>query len=90
MPDGPGCCATARCWPRSRSPTRHRPVAGLLGRDGIEGALLLRPARSVHTLGMRFAIDVAFCDADRGAHGGRHRVPDATVAIGPSRWGPGR
>src|SRR3954454_11734667 len=35
---------------------------GLLGRDGIEGALLLRPARSVHTVGMRFAIDVAFCD----------------------------
>ncbi len=37
---------------------------GLLGRDGIEGALLLAPARSVHTVGMRFPIDVAFCDAD--------------------------
>jgi uncharacterized membrane protein (UPF0127 family) len=37
---------------------------GLLGRDGIEGALLLRPARSVHTFGMRFAIDVAFLDRD--------------------------
>jgi uncharacterized protein len=37
---------------------------GLLGRDGIEGAILLRPARSVHTMGMRFPIDVAFCDAD--------------------------
>jgi uncharacterized membrane protein (UPF0127 family) len=37
---------------------------GLLGRDGIEGALLLRPARSVHTMGMRFPIDVAFLDAD--------------------------
>ena len=37
---------------------------GLLGRDGIDGALLLRPARSVHTLGMRFAIDVAHLDAD--------------------------
>lgn len=37
---------------------------GLLGRDGIDGALLLRPARSVHTLGMRFAIDVAHCDGD--------------------------
>lgn len=37
---------------------------GLLGRDGIDGALLLRPARSVHTLGMRFAIDVAYCDSD--------------------------
>jgi uncharacterized membrane protein (UPF0127 family) len=37
---------------------------GLLGRDGIDGAILLRPARSVHTFGMRFAIDVAFCDRD--------------------------
>ena len=37
---------------------------GLLGRDGIDGALLLRPAKSVHTLGMRFPIDVAFCDRD--------------------------
>jgi uncharacterized membrane protein (UPF0127 family) len=35
---------------------------GLLGRDGIDGAILLRPARSVHTVGMRFAIDVAFLD----------------------------
>jgi uncharacterized membrane protein (UPF0127 family) len=37
-------------------------VRGLLGRDSFEGAMLLRPARSVHTLGMRFPIDVAFCD----------------------------
>lgn len=37
-------------------------LRGLLGRDGIEGALLLRPARSVHSLGMRFALDVAFLD----------------------------
>jgi uncharacterized membrane protein (UPF0127 family) len=35
---------------------------GLLGRDGVDGALLLDPASSVHTFGMRFAIDVAFCD----------------------------
>ncbi|WP_189147200.1 DUF192 domain-containing protein [Streptomyces lacrimifluminis] len=35
---------------------------GLLGRDGIEGALLLTPASSVHTFGMRFAIDVAYLD----------------------------
>ncbi len=39
-------------------------LRGLLGRDGIEGALLLRPARSVHTFGMRFPIDVAYCDRD--------------------------
>jgi uncharacterized membrane protein (UPF0127 family) len=35
---------------------------GLLGRDGITGAMLLAPCRSVHTIGMRFAIDVAQCD----------------------------
>jgi uncharacterized membrane protein (UPF0127 family) len=39
-------------------------MAGLLGRDGIDGALLIKPARSVHTLGMRFPIDVAFCDRE--------------------------
>lgn len=38
---------------------------GLLGRDGIDGALLLEPATSVHTLGMRFDLDVAFLDRDR-------------------------
>lgn len=37
---------------------------GLLGRDGIDGAILLEPARSVHTIRMRFPIDVAFCDRD--------------------------
>lgn len=37
---------------------------GLLGRDGIEGAMYLAPAKSVHTLGMRFPIDVAFLDKD--------------------------
>ena len=38
---------------------------GLTGRDGIDGALLLKPARSgVHSFRMRFPIDVAFCDRD--------------------------
>lgn len=37
---------------------------GLLGRDGVEGALLLKPARAVHTFGMRFAIDVAYLDRE--------------------------
>lgn len=35
---------------------------GLLGRDGIVGALLLTPATSVHTVRMRFSIDVAHLD----------------------------
>lgn len=40
--------------------TRRR---GLLGRDGIEGAMLLTPCNSVHTIGMRFTLDVAYLDA---------------------------
>src|SRR5215467_5422552 len=36
---------------------------GLLGRDAYEGAFVIRHCRNVHTFGMRFPIDVAFCDA---------------------------
>jgi uncharacterized membrane protein (UPF0127 family) len=35
---------------------------GLLGQSGYEGALVLHHTSSVHSLGMRFAIDVAFLD----------------------------
>ncbi len=52
--------------------------AGLLRRDGIEGAFLLQPCRWVHTIGMRFALDVAYLDADgvvvRMVHMRRHRM----------------
>ncbi|MFJ1600544.1 DUF192 domain-containing protein [Streptomyces sp. NPDC088261] len=37
---------------------------GLLGRDGIDGALLITPCGSVHTFRMRFAIDVAYLDRE--------------------------
>jgi uncharacterized membrane protein (UPF0127 family) len=37
---------------------------GLLGRTGYAGAMVLPHTRSVHTVGMRFTIDVAFCDRD--------------------------
>ena len=36
----------------------------MLGRTHLEGALVIRPCRSVHTLGIKFPIDVAFVDAD--------------------------
>ncbi len=53
-------------------------MRGLLGRTSHEGALLIRPARSVHTLGMRFPVDVAHLDADlrvvRTARMDRHRL----------------
>lgn len=44
--------------------TRRARAIGLLGRDGLDGALLLRPAGSVHTIAMRFPIDVALCTRD--------------------------
>jgi len=53
---------------------------GLLGRDGIEGAIVLRPCRHVHTFGMRFGIDVAFCDEDG--------VVLRTVTLSPWRMSP--
>ncbi|OII63864.1 hypothetical protein BJP40_22600 [Streptomyces sp. CC53] len=41
-----------------------RRARGLLGRDGVEGALLITPCASVHTYRMRFPIDVAYLDRD--------------------------
>ena len=41
--------------------TRRARRRGLLGRDGVDGAILLERTRSIHTIGMRFAIDVAYC-----------------------------
>jgi uncharacterized membrane protein (UPF0127 family) len=41
--------------------TRRR---GLLGRTGIDGALLLTPCGSVHTFRMRMTIDVAYLDRE--------------------------
>jgi uncharacterized membrane protein (UPF0127 family) len=55
-------------------------LVGLLGKDGFEGALLLRPSRSVHTLGMRFPIDVAFCDSEM-------RVIDVLAPMHQHRFG---
>lgn len=37
---------------------------GLLGRDGIDGAIWLAPAKQVHSLRMAFDLDVAFVAAD--------------------------
>ncbi len=47
--------AEVAATPRSRR-------RGLIGRRDLEGALVLRPCRHVHSLGMRFALDVACCD----------------------------
>ncbi|MGO8873414.1 MAG: DUF192 domain-containing protein, partial [Acidimicrobiales bacterium] len=52
---------------------------GLLGRTSYEGAMVLPRTRAVHTLGMRFAIDVALCDKDL--------VVLATCTLRPWRMG---
>lgn len=58
--------------------TRRQRRRGLLGRESLDGAMVLSPARSVHTLGMRFPIDVAHVDADgtviRVTTMARHRI----------------
>jgi len=43
--------------------TRAR-LRGLAGRDHLEGGLLLEHVRSVHSICMRFPIDVAFLDSE--------------------------
>ncbi|MEV6618867.1 DUF192 domain-containing protein [Streptomyces sp. NPDC051051] len=52
---------------------------GLLGRDAVEGALLLSPAGSVHTFGMRMPIDVAYLD--------RHLTVLSVRTMRPGRLG---
>lgn len=52
---------------------------GLLGRDAIDGAMLLSPANSVHTFRMRIPIDVAYLD--------RHLEVIAVTTMKPGRLG---
>lgn len=37
---------------------------GLLGRTGLDGAFVIERCRWVHTIGMKFTIDVAYLDSD--------------------------
>ena len=80
--------------------SRHERTKGLLGRDGLEGALVLTRCRWVHTVGMRFALDVAYVDPDgtvvKTVRMARHRVgfpvPKASWVIEAQagafeRWG---
>lgn len=61
-----------------RADDRRSRARGLLGRTGIEGALVLTKCRSVHTIGMKFPIDVAYLDPSgvvlKTAHMRRHRI----------------
>jgi uncharacterized protein len=77
------CSSSGSTFDVEVASTRRARRRGLLGRGGIDGALLLTPARAVHTLGMRFDLDVAFLDTD-------HRVLDIAHMrrnrIGAPRW----
>ncbi len=72
VPPGPRQDGTARLRvaasgvtvPLEIAASRRARTRGLLGRDSLEGALLLSPAAGVHTFGMRFPIDVAYLDGD--------------------------
>ncbi len=44
--------------------TRAARRRGLLGRASFAGVLVIRPCRQVHSFGMRFPIDVIWCDGD--------------------------
>jgi uncharacterized membrane protein (UPF0127 family) len=52
---------------------------GLLGRDSVDGAMLLSPAGGVHTFRMRIPIDVAYLD--------RHLTVIAVRTMPPGRLG---
>ncbi|MEY3679660.1 MAG: DUF192 domain-containing protein [Ilumatobacteraceae bacterium] len=79
---------------------RHSRRRGLLGRSSVDGAFVLSPCRWVHTIGMRFPIDIAYLDATgvvvKTVRMQRHRigapVPRARTVIEASvgsfgRWG---
>lgn len=66
VPTGAGCGAgpAPLAVPLEIAASYRARSRGLLGRTGIEGALLLSPASGVHTFRMRFAIDVGYLDRE--------------------------
>ncbi len=64
-----------------RTENRAERMRGLLGRDGLpQGcALLLDPCGAVHTVGMRFTLDLLFLDA-------RWRVVRVVTGVRSGRW----
>ena len=67
--------------------TRSARRRGLLGRDHLDGAMVIERCRWIHTLGMRFAIDVAFLDDEgivvKTVQMSRHRLGTPVWA---ARW----
>lgn len=60
---------------------------GLLGRSSVEGAVLLVPAKSVHTVGLKFPIDVVYCKRVTGDEGEEGYEVMAAVTMGRQRVG---
>ncbi|GGS78926.1 DUF192 domain-containing protein [Streptomyces cinerochromogenes] len=76
---GSGAATPAARVPLEIAASYRARTKGLLGRDCVEGALLLSPASGVHTFGMRIPIDVAYLD--------RHLTVIAVHTMPPGRLG---
>jgi uncharacterized protein len=76
-----GLLVAARCQLADRWWSRAR---GLLGRAALaeDEALLLRPCRSIHAVGMRFAFDAVLLDAALTVLAVRPAVPPGTLYVG--------
>ncbi|HEX7814873.1 DUF192 domain-containing protein [Dyella sp.] len=74
-----GHCVVPRTWLADTAWSR---LCGLLGRPPLrpdaEEALLLSPCGAVHTIGMRYALDIVFLDRIG-------RVLDCHAALSPGR-----
>ena len=68
--------------------TRAARRRGLLGREGLPrgSALVITRCNAIHTIGMRFAIDVAFVDADGWVRKIVLGLPPRRIAIAPRAW----
>lgn len=58
-------------------------LRGLIGRESLQPGegLLIRPCSGIHTIGMRFTVDVVFLDAEG-------RVVKIAASVRPNRLGP--
>ena len=57
-------------------------MRGLLGKRGLENgeSLLIKPCKGVHTLGMRFPIDVIFLDSGNNILNMRENMPPNRIS----------
>lgn len=76
-----GAVLARRIEPAFDSETRRR---GLLGRPGLAGgsAMIIAPCSSIHTLFMRFPIDVVFAAGDGRVVKVYHQMPAWRVGFG--------